>query len=212
VQGRFGLISRADEFATQRGCRSERAAGGTCWRIVRIACAELFGYGRGEEWLIPARVTPHQLSTEYRCAGADQVLLNSSRCLARRAVQKSSGTVVLPLTRGHLVTHILRCIDGVTRIRRWHGNAARSSISRFRSPEDTPARTPLTPALAKAPPAMVISHSGRFTTSEPNVEVRTWLPARILASEKRTQPRIAPGPARRRLSLLRGFFPPSGFA
>ena len=42
---------------------------------------------------------------------------------------------------------------------------------------------------------MVITHGGRLTTSEPSVEVRTWLPARIPAPGKRTQPRIAPSPA-----------------
>jgi hypothetical protein len=57
-QGRSGLISRADEFETQRAIAGADArGGGTCWRVSRIAWAELFGYGRGEERLIPARVT-----------------------------------------------------------------------------------------------------------------------------------------------------------
>ena len=52
------MISRADEFETQRAIAGADArGGGTCWRVSRIAWAELFGYGRGEERLIPAQVT-----------------------------------------------------------------------------------------------------------------------------------------------------------
>lgn len=97
--------------------------------------------------------------------------------------------------------------------REWDSTAAWKCRERrhftIQSSEDTPARTPLTPALAEAPPAVVDTRGEWLTKSEPSVELRTWLPPRILAPKGHTQPRSAPNPARCRPNLLRGFLPPA---